>query len=86
MIGLFDKIFGSLNDLLIDWPGKPAAADLQLGLATAPVLFAARRFPELELLINRRFNQVMEDDIGIDKHYTDSFLIHFFSLLMIRIL
>jgi hypothetical protein len=33
--------------------GKPAAADLQLGLATAPVLFAARTFPQLELLIGK---------------------------------
>ncbi|KAI9565348.1 hypothetical protein GHT06_009140 [Daphnia sinensis] len=37
--------------------GKPAAADLRLGLATAPVLFAAHTFPELNPLIQRRFNQ-----------------------------
>lgn len=37
--------------------GKPAAADLRLGLATAPVLFAAHKFPELNPLIQRRFNQ-----------------------------
>jgi len=37
--------------------GKPAAgADLKLGLATAPVLFASVRFPELEPLIRRRFS------------------------------
>lgn len=35
--------------------GKPAAADLKLGLATAPVLFASAQYPELEELIARRF-------------------------------
>jgi len=37
--------------------GKPTAADLKLGLATAPVLFAARRFPELNPMIMRRFSE-----------------------------
>ena len=37
--------------------GKPAAADLKLGLATAPVLFATTKFPELEDMIARRFNK-----------------------------
>jgi len=36
--------------------GKPAAADLKLGLATAPVLFAADEREELDSLINRRFS------------------------------
>ena len=36
--------------------GKPAAADLKLGLATAPVLFASTKFPELEPMIARRFS------------------------------
>ena len=36
--------------------GKPAAADLKLGLATAPVLFASSKFPELEPMIARRFS------------------------------
>ena len=35
--------------------GKPTAADLRLGLATAPVLFAASKFPELNAMIMRRF-------------------------------
>jgi len=35
--------------------GKPAAADLKLGLATAPVLFAAQQFDELNAMIMRRF-------------------------------
>ncbi|KAJ3103482.1 hypothetical protein HDU97_010065 [Phlyctochytrium planicorne] len=35
--------------------GKPVNADLQLGLATAPVLFAVEQFPELQPLIDRQF-------------------------------
>ena len=35
--------------------GKPAGADLELGLATAPLLFAWRSRPELGKLVGRRF-------------------------------
>ncbi|XP_030028416.2 decaprenyl-diphosphate synthase subunit 1 [Manduca sexta] len=35
--------------------GKPTAADLKLGLATAPVLFACEKYPELNPMIMRRF-------------------------------
>jgi geranylgeranyl pyrophosphate synthase len=35
--------------------GKPALADIRSGLATAPVLFAAQRFPVLLPLIDRKF-------------------------------
>lgn len=38
-----------------DQLGKPAAADLKLGLATGPVLFACQQFPELNAMIMRRF-------------------------------
>ena len=41
----------------INFLGKPSAADLSLGLATAPVLFASEQFPELNRLILRRFSQ-----------------------------
>merc|ERR1711915_189855 len=37
--------------------GKPAAADLNLGLATAPVLFALDQHPDLAALIMRRFSK-----------------------------
>ena len=37
--------------------GKAASADLSLGLATAPVLFAAEQFPELNVMIERRFKE-----------------------------
>lgn len=35
--------------------GKPAGADLELGLATAPLLFAWRTRPELGVLVGRKF-------------------------------
>jgi len=40
-----------------DQLGKPSAADLSLGLATAPVLFASEQFPQLNNLILRQFSQ-----------------------------
>merc|ERR1719481_1939804 len=36
--------------------GKPAAADLHLGLATAPVLFAVETHPQLSEMVARRFS------------------------------
>ncbi|ETS73503.1 hexaprenyl pyrophosphate synthase [Pestalotiopsis fici W106-1] len=37
--------------------GKPAGADLELGLATAPLLFAWKDIPELGSLVGRKFEQ-----------------------------
>lgn len=37
--------------------GKPAGADLELGLATAPLLFAWKTMPELGSLVGRKFEQ-----------------------------
>jgi geranylgeranyl pyrophosphate synthase len=37
--------------------GKPAGADLELGLATAPLLFAWKERPELGRLIGRKFTE-----------------------------
>ncbi|KAM4065693.1 polyprenyl synthetase domain-containing protein [Hirsutella rhossiliensis] len=37
--------------------GKPAGADLKLGLATAPLLFAWKQNPELGALVGRKFEQ-----------------------------
>ena len=43
--------------------GKPALSDLNAGLATAPVLFAAERFPdELTSMIERKFRN--DGDVG----------------------
>jgi geranyl diphosphate synthase len=37
--------------------GKPAQADMELGLATAPILFASKENKEIEPLIRRKFKQ-----------------------------
>ncbi|KAK4447752.1 mitochondrial putative hexaprenyl pyrophosphate synthase [Podospora aff. communis PSN243] len=37
--------------------GKPAGADLELGLATAPLLFAWKTMPELGSLVGRKFEK-----------------------------
>lgn len=37
--------------------GKPATADLELGIATAPVFYAWEEFPELGPMIARKFDQ-----------------------------
>lgn len=37
--------------------GKPAGADLQLGLATAPLLFAWKQNPELGPMVGRKFSR-----------------------------
>merc|ERR1712238_608585 len=35
--------------------GKPALADMDLGLSTAPILYAAQEFPHLRPMVKRRF-------------------------------
>ncbi|KXX76359.1 putative hexaprenyl pyrophosphate synthase, mitochondrial [Madurella mycetomatis] len=42
--------------------GKPAGADLELGLATAPLLFAWKTMPELGALVGRKFTH--EGDVA----------------------
>jgi hexaprenyl-diphosphate synthase len=44
--------------------GKPSQADLKLGLATAPILFAWKEQPELGELIARKFNQPGDVEIA----------------------
>ncbi|XP_066581663.1 all trans-polyprenyl-diphosphate synthase PDSS1 [Prorops nasuta] len=58
-IGLAFQLVDDLLDFVSssDAMGKPTAADLKLGLATAPVLFACERFPELNAMIMRRFQE-----------------------------
>jgi len=62
----FGQNIGIAFQLVDDWLdfvasadqlGKPAGADLGLGIATAPVLFASEQFPRLNTLILRQFNQ-----------------------------
>ncbi|XP_043482436.1 all trans-polyprenyl-diphosphate synthase PDSS1 [Leptopilina heterotoma] len=58
-IGLAFQLVDDLLDFVSssDTMGKPTAADLKLGLATAPVLFACERYPELNSMIMRRFQE-----------------------------
>ncbi|RLV91089.1 Hexaprenyl pyrophosphate synthase mitochondrial [Spathaspora sp. JA1] len=44
--------------------GKPSQADLKLGLATAPILFAWKEEPKLGELIGRKFNQPGDIEIA----------------------
>lgn len=58
-IGLAFQLVDDMLDFVssTETMGKPTAADLKLGLATAPVLFACEKFPELNPMIMRRFNE-----------------------------
>jgi hexaprenyl-diphosphate synthase len=47
--------------------GKPAGADLELGLATAPLLFAWKQMPELGALVGRKFER--EGDVARVCHH-----------------
>ncbi|CAN6599068.1 hexaprenyl pyrophosphate synthase, mitochondrial [Trichomonascus vanleenenianus] len=47
--------------------GKPAGADLKLGLATAPVLYAWEQFPELGNMIRRKFES--PGDVELAREY-----------------
>ncbi|KAF9365435.1 coq1 putative hexaprenyl diphosphate synthase [Mortierella sp. NVP85] len=58
-IGLAFQLVDDMLDFTVSSEeiGKPAGADLKLGLATAPVLFAWEEYPELGKLIKRNFDQ-----------------------------
>lgn len=58
-IGLAFQLVDDMLDFVssTETMGKPTAADLKLGLATAPVLFACEKYPELNPMIMRRFNE-----------------------------
>merc|ERR1719423_456049 len=65
-IGIAFQLVDDLLDFIVsaDQLGKPAAADLKLGLATAPVLFAAEKYPVLNQLIGRRFSEAGDVEIA----------------------
>jgi len=56
-LGLAFQLVDDMLDYTISGEelGKPAGADLELGLATAPLLFAWKDNPELGALVGRRF-------------------------------
>ena len=58
-LGLAFQLVDDMLDYTISGQelGKPAGADLELGLATAPLLFAWRDRPELGVLVGRKFSQ-----------------------------
>lgn len=58
-LGLAFQLVDDMLDYTISGSelGKPAGADLELGLATAPLLFAWRSRPELGKLVGRKFSE-----------------------------
>lgn len=67
-IGIAFQLVDDLLDFVAsaDQLGKPAATDLKLGLATAPVLFAAKKFPELNSMIARRFERTGDVELAFE--------------------
>ncbi|XP_042899501.1 all trans-polyprenyl-diphosphate synthase PDSS1 [Parasteatoda tepidariorum] len=59
-VGIAFQLIDDLLDFISSQSemGKPTTADLRLGLATAPVLFASQKYPELKPLIQRRFSKL----------------------------
>ncbi|KAJ3382400.1 coq1 putative hexaprenyl diphosphate synthase, partial [Entophlyctis sp. JEL0112] len=62
-LGLAFQVVDDLLDFTVsaDEMGKPVNADVKLGIATAPVLYAACEFPELDGAIERNFKQDGDD-------------------------
>ncbi len=49
--------------------GKPALADMDLGLSTAPILYAAQEYPELRPLVMRRFKEKGDKQTALEYLY-----------------
>lgn len=58
-LGLAFQLVDDMLDYTISGEelGKPAGADLELGLATAPLIFAWKQSPELGKLVGRKFSR-----------------------------
>lgn len=52
--------------------GKPALADMDLGLSTAPILYAAQEQPKLRPLIMRRFKEKGDKQFALETLYKSS--------------
>ena len=64
-VGLAFQLVDDMLDYTVSGEelGKPAGADLELGLATAPLLFAWKQHPELGVLVGRKFG--LEGDVQL---------------------
>jgi len=49
--------------------GKPALADMDLGLSTAPMLYAAEEYPILRPLVMRRFKNKGDKQMALEHLY-----------------
>lgn len=49
--------------------GKPALADMSLGLSTAPILYAAQEYPHLQPLVKRRFKEKGDKQTALEALY-----------------
>ena len=49
--------------------GKPALADMDLGLSTAPILYASQEFKELKPLVMRRFKKKGDKQTALEYLY-----------------
>jgi len=58
-VGIAFQLIDDVLDFIAssDQLGKPSGADLKLGLATAPVLFAYQKYPQLHEMIMRKFSE-----------------------------
>merc|ERR1712127_872332 len=52
--------------------GKPALADMDLGLSTAPILYAAQEYSNLKPLVKRRFKKDGDKQTALEYLYKDS--------------
>lgn len=70
-LGLCFQIVDDMLDYTVSEStlGKPAGADLKLGLATAPVLFAWEKYPELGNMIRRQFSE--PGDVEMAREYVE---------------
>lgn len=50
--------------------GKPALADMDLGLSTAPILYAAQEFPHLRPMVKRRFKNKGDKQSALEALYS----------------
>lgn len=70
-LGLAYQIQDDILDFTIDSSilGKPSLADMDLGLSTAPMLYAAQEQPKLRPLIMRRFKEKNDKKIALEALY-----------------